>query len=129
MNITLLRRIFYFVDTAFIVYWICAVLHLFPKEYLFKDYDNPILQAWNFSFLPLDLLISVTGFSAIVCHMRQRSIWRSLALISLTFTFCSGLQAVAFWYLRSDFDMTWWIPNLFLMLYPLFFMVRLSTEN
>jgi len=34
--------------------------HVIPESYLFKDYDNPILQAWNWSFLPLDLCISFT---------------------------------------------------------------------
>jgi hypothetical protein len=43
-------------------------------------------------------------------------------LISSVLTSCSGLQAVAFWALRGDFDVIWWAPNLFLLLYPLVFL-------
>jgi hypothetical protein len=122
MNIRSLKAVFVLVDLGFVAYWIFAWLHLFPRDYLFKDYDNPILDAWNFSFLPLDLLVSATGLSSIWCHSRGRAVWQPLALLSLTLTFCSGLQAVAFWWLRRDFDPTWWIPNVFLMVYPLLFL-------
>ena len=117
-----LKACFIVVDLGFVLYWICAALHLFPQDYLFKDYDNPILQAWNFSFLPLDLLVSATGLSSVWCHARGQWQWQPLALISLALTVCSGLQALAFWALRGDFDVMWWIPNLFLLLYPLFFL-------
>jgi hypothetical protein len=116
-----LKLVFILVDAGFIVYWLFALFDLFPPAWLFKDYENPILHAWNFSFLPLDLLVSATGFAALVCHARRLAIWRELALVSLVLTFCSGLQAVAFWTLRSDFDPWWWLPNLFLMFYPLYF--------
>jgi len=116
-----LKTLFIIVDVGFVVYWICAWFHLFPQDYLFKDYDNPILQAWNFSFLPLDLLVSATGLSCVWCHARNKPAGQPLALLSLAFTFCSGLQAIAFWALRADYDPTWWIPNLFLMIYPLFY--------
>jgi hypothetical protein len=45
------------VDIGFIAYWLITLLHLIPGEYLFQDYNNPILVAWNWSFLPLDLFI------------------------------------------------------------------------
>jgi hypothetical protein len=125
VTVRALKPVFLLVDLGFIAYWICAGLHLFPQEYLFKDYDNPILQAWNFSFLPLDLLVSGTGLSSVWCHSRGLTCWRPLALISLTLTLCSGLQAVAFWALRGDYDPVWWVPNLFLLIYPLFFIPAL----
>ncbi|WP_161487952.1 DUF5360 family protein [Paenibacillus glacialis] len=34
---------------------------------------------------------------------------------------CSGLQVIAFWSCNKDFDITWWVFNLYLMIYPLFF--------
>lgn len=123
LNMRLLRYFFVLVDVGFIVYWVCAGLHLFPAAWLFKDYDNPILQAWNFSFLPLDLVVSATGIGALACHRTGNRAWEPLALVSLALTFCSGLQAVAFWALRGDFDLTWWLPNLFLVVYPLGFTV------
>ena len=121
MTVRALKTLFMLVDLGFIAYWVCAWLQLFPQDSLFKDYDNPILQAWNFSFLPLDLLVSATGLSCVWFHSRGSPVWQPLALISLTLTLCSGLQAVAFWALRGDFDPMWWAPNLFLLLCPLFF--------
>lgn len=43
------------------------------------------------------------------------------ALISLVLTFCSGLQAIAFWVFSKNFDITLWAINLYLIIYPLFF--------
>jgi hypothetical protein len=129
LTVKTLKVLFVLVDLGFVVYWVCAGLHLFPQDYLFKDYDNPILQAWNFSFLPLDLLVSATGLSSVACHARGLWQWQPLALVSLTLTSCSGLQAIAFWALRGDFDPVWWAPNLFLLIYPLcFFPVVLRTR-
>src|SRR4051812_48262981 len=116
-----LRVVFVAVDVGFVIYWLFAGLGLFPKAWLFKDYDNAILQAWNFSFLPLDLLISSTGLSAVYCYARGIDAWRTLSVLSLALTFCSGLQAIAFWAIRRDFDVGWWTPNVFLMVYPLYF--------
>jgi hypothetical protein len=74
-----LRPLFLIVDLGFIAYWAITLAGVVPEEYLFKDYDNPILAAWNWSF----------------------------------------------WTLRGDFDPAWWLPNLFLLLYPLCFLPKL----
>lgn len=124
MKMSELKPIFIIVDVAFIVYWILVFGNFMPEEYLFKDYDNVIVAAWNYSFMPLDMAISATGLLAIVCYTRRDDRWRSIAIISLTLTFCSGLQAIAFWALRKDFDPAWWALNGFLMLYPLYFFVK-----
>jgi hypothetical protein len=129
MPVRWLKRVFVLVDSGFVVYWLCSIMQWFPREYLFKDYDNPILQAWNYSFLPLDLLVSATGLGSVWCHSRERAVWAPLALISLTLTSCSGLQALAFWALRGDFDAAWWAPNLFLLLYPLVFLPVVLRET
>ena len=120
-----LKPFFWFTDVGFVLYWAVTALHLIPPEFLFQDYTNPILTAWNWSFLPLDLLISATGFAALWAHRRGLEAWRPLALVSLAFTLTSGLNAIAFWTIRGDFDPAWWIPNLYLLIYPLFFMPRL----
>ncbi|MGI6187453.1 MAG: DUF5360 family protein, partial [Brevibacillus sp.] len=52
-----------------------------------------------------------------------------LALISLVLTSCSGLQAISFWLFKGDFDPVWWIPNLYLLIYPLFFLPRFFREQ
>jgi len=116
-----LKYYFVIVDIGFILYWIITLLGIIPNEYLFKDYANPILIAWNWSFLLLDLFISGTGLTSLWMWKNKNKNWESMALISLVLTSCSGLQAVAFWVLRSDYDISWWVPNLFLLIYPLFF--------
>jgi len=124
-----LKPFFLVVDIGFILYWLVRALHLIPAGIAFKDYANPILSAWNGSFLPLDLCVSASGMSAVWLHQRGNTHWRTFALISLVLTFCSGLQAIAFWAIRSDFDVVWWLPNLFLLIYPLFFVPKLITGN
>jgi len=116
-----LKYFFWVVDIGFIIYWIITLLKVIPAKYLFKDYSNPILAAWNWSFLPLDLCISFTGIYSIYLYKEKIEKWKSMALVSLVLTSCSGLQAISFWVLRSDFDISWWLPNLFLLIYPLFF--------
>ena len=91
----------FLVDLGFIAYWAITLAGVIPDEYLFKDYDNPILSAWNWSFLPLDLAISATGLAALRRAKRGLS-WRDLALVSLVLTFCSGLMAVSLWTLHGD---------------------------
>ena len=124
-----LRPFFLVVDIGFILYWTVTLLNLIPADYLFKDYENPILSAWNWSFLPLDLLVSATGFYSLYLWRKGDKDWYLLALVSLVLTSCSGLQAVAFWSLRADFDLAWWLPNLFLFAYPLYFIPKLLCGN
>lgn len=116
-----LRACFFVVDIGFILYWLTSLTGAIPDAWLFKDHDNPILHAWNWSFLPLDLFISATGLGSIWLYRRGSESWPRWALVSLVLTFCSGLQALSFWALRSDFDLIWWLPNGFLMVYPLLF--------
>lgn len=120
-----LKFFFLFVDIGFIVYWIITAFHLIPPQYLYNDYTNPILVNWNWSFFPLDLLVSITGFYSIYLHSKQKNDWRPMALISLVLTSASGLQAISYWTLSGDTDLSWWIPNLFLFIYPMFFVPQL----
>ena len=57
-------------------------------------------------------------------HSKQKRIWSHFAFLSLILTFCSGLQALTFWTIRLDFDISWWIPNLYLLVYPCFFLKK-----
>ena len=120
-----LKPFFIITDVGFIVYWLITALRLIPEAYLFKDYHDPLLVAWNWSFLPLDLAISATGLSSLWLYRRSDQMWQPVALISLVLTFCSGLQAITFWTVRADFDLTWWLANGYLLVYPLFFIPRL----
>jgi hypothetical protein len=123
-----LKFFFLFVDISFIAYWTITALHLIPAEYLYNDYTNPILVNWNWSFFPLDIGVSSTGLYSVYLANQRQEKWRIFALISLILTSISGLQAISYWALAREFDITWWIPNLFLLLYPLFFLPKLMRE-
>ncbi len=120
----LLRPIFLVVDLAFIAYWAITALHLIPAEWLYQDYTNPLMVAWNWSFAPLDLAVSITGLWSLRLWRRRDPRYARLALVSLALTSASGFQAISFWVARCDFDPLWWTPNLFLLLYPWFFIVK-----
>lgn len=120
-----LKILFLVNDIGFIIYWVITALHLIPLELAFKDYTKPILVDWNWSFLPLDMFISLTGFLSLYFYSKKSEKWKMLCLCSLILTFCSGLQAIAFWALRNDFDLTWWIFNSYLLMYPLPFIYSL----
>lgn len=123
-SMRVLKWFFLVVDFSFILYFSATAMGIIPEEYAYSDYTNPILVSWNWSFLPLDIVISLTGLSSIYLHRKGRAEWKSIALLSLVLTFCSGLMAISFWAIRLEFDAVWWIPNLVLMLYPLFFIPK-----
>ncbi len=106
-------------DIGFLAYWLITALSVLPTAWLFKDYQNIILVAWNWSFAPIDLLASGLGLTALITSKQGSHTWRQFALISVTLTFCAGLMALAFWTLRRDFDPWWWLPNLYLTVWPL----------
>ncbi|MGY5276870.1 DUF5360 family protein [Nocardia gipuzkoensis] len=102
-------------DVGFLLYWTIAFAQVIPPEWAYKDYTDPILSDWNYSFVVLDLAASVTGLASL-CRIPG---WRTLMTVSLTLTSVAGLQAIAFWTLRGDFSLLWWVPNLFLLLFPI----------
>ncbi|WP_198351804.1 DUF5360 family protein [Streptomyces typhae] len=121
-------------DLGFLAYWSAALLALIPAEYAYKDYGDPVMSDWNYSFLPLDIAASATGLASLFLLRAARSgrpaatarvAWRPLMLVSLTLTSTAGLQAVVFWALRGDWSPTWWLPNLALLLFPLPAIARL----
>jgi hypothetical protein len=124
-----LRTLMWLTDIGFILYWLTIFTGILPEEYRYKDYSNEMMVDWNLSFLPLDLFISLTGLLSLYYYRRQKAEAPWLCLISLSLTFCSGLQAIAFWAIRGDVDLMWWVPNLFLMVYPLFFIPRLLKKG
>jgi len=119
-----LKYIFLLVDIGFILYWVITVMNVIPPEYLYSDYNNPMMVDWNWSFLPLDLCISFTGLMSVFLFNKDNETWKKWALVSLVLTFTSGLQAIAFWTIRLDFDVTWWLFNGFLLVYPLFYIPK-----
>lgn len=119
-------------DIAFIVYWTLAalletnVIHI-PKDVMYADYDNPRVAAWNWSFFPLDMAFSMIGLAAVRAERRGDPIWRPLAIVSLVLTMTAGGMAVAYWTLMGEFFPGWYIANLALLIWPLFFLPSLIT--
>ena len=114
-------------DILFIVYWLVAALSVLgllsvPPEMMYADYDDPRVVAWNWSFFPLDIVFSIVGLTAIQAFRSGNSIWRPLAIISLILTMTAGGMAVSYWALLKEFDPSWFIPNLVLLIWPMFFL-------
>jgi hypothetical protein len=75
-------------DVGFIVYWTVSLplllgLDVVPASWLFKDYHDPLVYAWNWSFFPLDMVLSICGLLAVRRHSRADPSWRPLAAFSL----------------------------------------------
>lgn len=107
------------VDAGLLIYWLAVFLNLIPEEQRFRDYSNSIMQAWNWSFFPLDIFASALGFLGIYLVRKNVSIGEPILIVGLTLTFCAGFMAISFWAYYGDFNISWWIPNIFLMLIPL----------
>ena len=95
-----------------------------PDTWLYAGYHDPAIVAWNWSFLPLDLLLSLVGLSAVGTHARGCAEGQRLAQISLALTFCAGFMAISFWAIRGDFDPAWWAVNLYLAIWPVPYLAR-----
>lgn len=112
------RVVFVVVDVCLMAYWAATAMHLIPLDKAFKDYEDATIQAWNWSFLPLDSLAATLGFWGTHLVGRGRPFGREILIIGLTLTFCAGLMAVSFWALYGDINLGWWAPNIMLMIVP-----------
>ncbi|MCE9600398.1 MAG: YvaD family protein, partial [Spirochaetia bacterium] len=99
-----------------------------PAQFLFPNYEEKVLVIWNWSFLPLDFLVTLTGLTALTLEKQGSPLWKNFAIMSLCFTMASGLMAIGFWSFQGWFDISWWLPNLYLMLYPIVFLAKLLRE-
>ena len=118
------------IDVGMIAYWSISAIALagliaLPQSAMYDGYGTPIIDAWNWSFAPLDLIFSVCGLIAIRLASRNDPRWRGAAVVSLALTFCAGLMAVAFWAIRGEYNLSWWVPNLLLMALPLIWLPSL----
>jgi hypothetical protein len=114
-----IRRLMRVTDWGFVAYWTLVALHLVPPRVLFADYHLASVAAWNWSFLPLDLTASITGLIAIRQPQERSMSAERLAAISLLLTSVAGGMAIAYWAIRGQFNVLWWLPNLFLLCWPL----------
>lgn len=93
------------VDLSLAAYWLAIATGLLPDEWRFRDYSNPVVQAWNWSFLPLDLLAVATGFVGVYLTSAEHPAGRLVLTAGLTLTFCAGFMAIAFWSFYGDVDL------------------------
>ncbi|MEV0248517.1 DUF5360 family protein [Nocardia sp. NPDC050712] len=105
-------------DALLLLYWVAVAVNAIPKESAFRDYTNPIIEAWNWSFFPLDLAASLFGFTGVYLVRRRHRLGWLVLTIGLTLTFCAGFMAISFWAYYGDFSLSWWVPNILLMIVP-----------
>ena len=122
------------IDYGMLLYWSMSSLSALgiirlPGRYMYAGFGDPIMAAWNWSFAPLDILFAITGIYSIHLANKGDEKWHPAAVVSLTLTFCAGLMAIAFWTMIGFFDPWWWIPNLALMIVPLFWLARLFARQ
>ena len=103
------------------------MLHI-PPSLMYAGYGEPRVVAWNWSFLPVDVAFSITGLLAVRAARRGDGLWRPLCLVSLILTQVAGLMAVGYWALLGEFDPSWFLPNLALVLWPLAFLPKLVRD-
>ncbi len=113
-------------DVAFLLYWTVSALALvgvlqIPAEWMYANYERPDVVAWNWSFLPMDLAFSFCGLKAVAASRRGDPSWIPLAIVSLTLTMAAGGMAVSYWAILGEFDPSWFLSNLALVIWPLFF--------
>ena len=110
------KAIVWVIDIGFIVYWALIILKVLPPEVMFEGYEKPEVQAWNWSFLPLDIAAAVTGIAGQTTKRLESTV---LLTTSLVLTSVAGGMALVYWVVLGYFDIVWWAPNLVLFLFPL----------
>ena len=75
-------------ELGMLLYWVLAVVMALglvnvPEDWMYSKHDDPLVVAWNWSFLPIDVLFAATG---LVARYAGRAPAR-LADVSLTLMF------------------------------------------
>lgn len=109
-------------------YWVFASLVALglvsiDPAWMYSNYEDPVVVAWNWSFLPLDLFFALAGLLARFAPMADKA-RGVLAVVSLSLMFCAGLMAVSFWMIQQFYDPFWWGTNLWLVLLSSVALVR-----
>lgn len=107
------------VDAGLLLYWSMVVADVFPEELRFRDYSNEVVQAWNWSFFPLDITAALFVFLGAYLTKRKVGAGDLVLMFGLTLTFCAGFMAISFWAYYGDFELFWWGANSVLMVVPL----------
>ncbi|GIG64666.1 DUF5360 family protein [Phytomonospora endophytica] len=106
-------------DLGLLAYWVATATRLIAP------YPAEVLVDWNWSFLGLDVMVSVTGLAGLWLLRRGSDVGRWLMPVSLALTHAAGLTALNFWVLRGEYALGWWLPNLWLAVFPVVALVVL----
>lgn len=117
------------VDAGLLLYWFMVITDLFPKDLRFRDYSNEIVQAWNWSFFPLDVAAALVVFLGAFLMNRKIAAGELVLMFGLTLTFCAGFMAISFWAYYGDFEIFWWGANSILMIVPLLVFANMVYEK
>ena len=117
-------------DVSMLLYWLAATCFCLglvtpPPTAMYDGYGTPAVDAWNWSFAPLDVAFALLGLLAVRLAQKGDARWQPLAIISLVLTMCAGLMAISYWAILGSFDLWWWTPNLLLFVLPLFWLPML----
>lgn len=114
-----LKRTMFLTDLGFLTYWVLVSIGVISvgKEGTLLD--------WNWSFFGLDMLAIFIGLGSLIAARRGSPLATQLIIVSLTLTSAAGLMAVSFYLIRLEFDPAWWIPNLWLLLFPIVGLISL----
>lgn len=128
-----LARFLRVADGGMMAYWLvmvfaCLKLVSLPHAAMYAGYGSAPIDAWNWSFAPLDVAFALTGFAALRAAAAGRPSWRVLAVVSLVLTMCAGGMAVSYWALAGDFSLAWWLPNCLLLGLPLLWLPGLMAQ-
>jgi peptidoglycan/LPS O-acetylase OafA/YrhL len=99
-------------DLGLLAYWVLTALGIVSVG------GDTMLKAWNWSFLPLDLLAIFARLAASFLSHRKR-IAVPLYATALALTHAAGLMALSFFVLWGKWDLPWWLVNLWLAGLPI----------
>lgn len=106
------KTVMFWTDLGFIFYWVATAAGVLSVG------GDQTVSDWNWSFLGLDLIAISTGLGSVFLARAGHSAAHGLMVVSLALTSAAGLMAVNFWAIRGEFDPAWWIPNVWLFLFP-----------
>ena len=118
------RSLLTLTEVFMLLYWLFATLVALKlitvsAELMYPDHTDPTIVAWNWSFLPIDLLFALCGLASRFLGLSS-STKQTLSVFSLSLMFCAGLMALTFCVIVGFYDAFWWDTNLWLVLLPVF---------
>lgn len=106
-------------EVGMLTYWAFAAVValewlMVAPEVMYADHSNPLIVAWNWSFLPIDVMFAALGLLARFAKIKPAKA-QILQTASLALMFCAGTMAISFWALQCWFDLAWWGMNAWLV--------------